>query len=189
MGGLREAMPTTFITYAVGMMALAGVPVFFSGFWSKDEILHVSLEWPISKVPFLLGIFGAFLTAFYMTRQMIYVFFGKSRLEKPAHESPSVMTTPLVVLAACAVLIGFLGTPAWPWLHSYMTSQEGHGGIGSLFAPAFLGLAMLSTLVVGAGIACGWYLYQRIPTERDPLETRFPELFVALRERFWIDEV
>jgi NADH-quinone oxidoreductase subunit L len=188
MGGLKESMPVTFATYAIGMMALAGVPVFFSGFWSKDEILHSAAHWPFSKLPFLLGLIGAFLTAFYMTRQMMYVFFGKSRLEKHAHESPSIMTAPLVILAGCAILLGFLGTPAWPWLHGYLSGGEGHGGFGKLFSWDFLGLAILSTIVVGSGIAAGWYLYSRVSGERDILETRFPELFAALRARLWVDE-
>ena len=132
MGGLRHKMPTTFATYAIGMMALAGVPVLFSGFWSKDEVLHAASAWPYSKVPFVLGLVGAFLTAFYMTRQMVYVFFGQSRLKKEAHESPQVMTVPLVILAAFAVLIGFIGTPAWPWLHSYLTYEDANGGIDGL---------------------------------------------------------
>src|SRR5262249_31856215 len=80
MGGLRKYMPVTFATYAVGMMALSGVPIFFSGFWSKDEILHAAHGWPLTHWPFYLGIAGAFLTAFYMTRQMAFVFFGSCRL-------------------------------------------------------------------------------------------------------------
>src|SRR5205823_3127893 len=79
MGGLKRFMPVTFATYAVGTMALAGVPVFFSGFWSKDEILHSAHGWPASRWPFYLGLFGALLTAFYMTRQVCYVFFGEFR--------------------------------------------------------------------------------------------------------------
>ena len=81
MGGLRKFMPVTFATYAIGMMALSGVPLFFSGFWSKDEILHAAWLWQPSqwKLPFLFGLAAAFLTAFYMTRQMWHVFFGNSR--------------------------------------------------------------------------------------------------------------
>ena len=79
MGGLRKLMPVTFATYAVGMMALSGVPLLFSGFWSKDEILHAAWQWPISRGPFLLGLVGTLLTAFYMTRQVGYVFFGTLR--------------------------------------------------------------------------------------------------------------
>jgi NADH-quinone oxidoreductase subunit L len=104
-------MPVTFATYAIGMMALSGVPLLFSGFWSKDEILHSAWSWPVSRAPFYLGLFGAFLTAFYMTRQMWYVFFGKPRsTEHESHESPSVMTIPLMILAACAVLLSLVGS-------------------------------------------------------------------------------
>ena len=82
MGGLRRFMPVTFYTYALGMLALCGFPLFFSGFWSKDAILHAAQHWSISRVPFYLGAFGALLTAFYMTRQVYYVFFGESRLAR-----------------------------------------------------------------------------------------------------------
>ena len=75
MGGLRKFMPVTFATYAVGMLALSGFPLFFSGFWSKDEILHSAHGW-ITPAPFYLGVFAALLTAFYMTRQVCYVFLG-----------------------------------------------------------------------------------------------------------------
>src|SRR5688572_27400194 len=188
MGGLRRLMPITFATYAIGMMALAGVPFFFSGFWSKDEILHAAGYWQRSKVPFVLGLVGAFLTAFYMTRQMFYVFFGESRLSQKPYESPRVMTVPLVILAVCAILIGFLGTPAWPWLHHYLVGGETHGGANALFKPEFLLLAFLSTVIVGAGIAAGWFLYRR-RMPQDPLETRVPGLFSSLRARLWVDEI
>src|SRR5208283_2808431 len=93
MGGLRKLMPWTFVTYAAGMMALCGVPLFFSGFWSKDEILHAAWNWTPSTIPFVLGVIGAFLTAFYMTRQVSWVFFGKPADTRcRAHESPAVMT-------------------------------------------------------------------------------------------------
>src|SRR4030095_4885479 len=112
MGGLRRLMPITFATYAVGMMALSGVPLLFSGFWSKDEILHSASAWKLSSGPFYLGLFGALLTAFYMTRQMWYVFFSAPHVASSAtdshrarevHESPPVMTVPLAVLAAFTI--------------------------------------------------------------------------------------
>jgi NADH-quinone oxidoreductase subunit L len=78
MGGLGRLMPVTFLTYAAGMLALAGVP-FFAGFWSKDEILHAAIGWPVTRLPFYLGLAGALLTAFYMTRQVCYVFLGEYR--------------------------------------------------------------------------------------------------------------
>src|ERR1035437_2742314 len=87
MGGLKKFMPLTFATYAVGMLALAGFPLFFSGFWSKDEILHAAHGWSVSQVPFYLGCTGALFTAFYMTRQVALVFFGSYRghQEESAH--------------------------------------------------------------------------------------------------------
>src|SRR3954465_4688442 len=76
MGGLRKEMPVTFATYGIGMLALSGFPLLFSGFWSKDAILASAHEWHSGKGPFYLLVFGALLTAFYMTRQVSYVFFG-----------------------------------------------------------------------------------------------------------------
>ncbi|HEX7861160.1 MAG TPA: NADH-quinone oxidoreductase subunit L [Verrucomicrobiae bacterium] len=188
MGGLRRYMPVTFATYAIGMMALSGVPLLFSGFWSKDEILHAASAWERSKVPFVLGLIGAFLTAFYMMRQMCYVFSGESRLRERPHESPRVMTIPLVILAACSILIGFLGTPAWPWLHHYLTGEETHGGLSALFKPGFLLLAVISTVFVAAGLFAGWRLY-RSYSANDPLAIRVPGIVKQLRARFWIDEI
>ena len=89
MGGLRGLMPVTFLTYAIGMMALSGVPLFFSGAWTKEEILHATAHWPVSRLPHYLMLAGVVLTALYMTRQMIYVFFGPRRAAaEHAHESP-----------------------------------------------------------------------------------------------------
>jgi len=179
MGGLRRFMPVTFAAYAVGMMALCGVPLLFSGFWSKDAILHAARHWPASPVPFYLGLFGAFLTAFYMTRQVCLVFFGKSA--KPAHESPRVMTVPLIILAACAVLLGFVGTPAWPWFDAYLTGEH------AVFDLAALGrqmpLMFLSTALVALAIGTGAWLYTRAAREKDPCQ------IPLLVHKFYIDEI
>jgi NADH-quinone oxidoreductase subunit L len=92
MGGLRNRMPITFATYAVGMLALCGFPLLFSGFWSKDAILHAASIWSVSRIPFYLGAIGVLLTAFYMTRQVYYVFFGQPReVEIIEHASHSVV--------------------------------------------------------------------------------------------------
>src|SRR4051812_6214109 len=105
MGGLRRVMPFTFSTYAVGMMALSGVPFFFSGAWTKEAILHHTSHWHVSIMPHYLMMAGVILTALYMTRQVIYVFFGaRGPAAEHATESPRVMTWPLIVLAVCTVL-------------------------------------------------------------------------------------
>ena len=217
MGGLRKLMPVTFATYAVGMMALSGVPIFFSGFWSKDEILHAAHGWKISQGPFYLGVFGALLTAFYMTRQVCYVFFGHSRLgatpaphdpktdghaEKGAasvHESPRVMTVPLVILAVFAVLLGFIGTPAWPWFQNYLTGGHEASGLGELLRPEVLLTMSVSVVIVTLGIGAGWKLYGSQPIESadepDVLERVRPntsflrDIFVVLQNKFYVDEI
>src|SRR5216110_715736 len=113
MGGLRRFMPVTFVTYAIGMMALSGFPLLFSGGWTKEEILHDIGHWPPSRAPYYLMLAGVVLTALYMTRQIIYVFFGNPRVaSQHAHESPRVMTMPLIALAICAILFSIVLTPA-----------------------------------------------------------------------------
>jgi len=191
MGGLRKLMPVTFATYAVGMMALSGVPLFFSGFWSKDEILHSAFSWNVSRWPFYLAAAGAVLTAFYMTRQMFYVFFGERRhTAHTPHESPAVMTVALVVLAAGTVLLSIVGTPAWPWFHSYLT---GHAAHVQPVNASVLAIMLLSTALVALGITAGWWLYgrHRIAAAETPdaLETSQPDIFTLLRNKFWIDEL
>src|SRR5262249_15494954 len=99
-GGLRPLMPVAFWKYSIGMVAVSGVPLIFSGGWTKEEILHATAHWPRSHAPYYLMLAGVVLTALYMTRQMIYVFFGNRRsVVDHAHESPRVMTIPLIVLA------------------------------------------------------------------------------------------
>jgi len=197
MGGLRKLMPWTFATYAVGMMALCGVPLFFSGFWSKDEILRAARDWDVSIVPFYLGLAGAFLTAFYMTRQISWVFFGKpaegAGSPAPPHESPAVMTIPLVILAVIAVLAGFLGTPAWPWFASFLNGEEVRFTPSALVAGRQLGLMLLSTVVVGLALFAGWRMYSKVAAqsrrEPDPLEKSVPAVFRVLQNKFYMDEI
>ncbi len=192
MGGLSVKMKTTFRTFAIGMMALAGVPFFFSGFWSKEAILHAAHAWDVSHLPLACGLIGVVLTAFYMTRLMAETFRGPARSEQAehAHESPASMTLPLVILAACAVLLGFLGTPAWPWLQSKLLGEiEVHGH--SLFDGA--GLMALSIVLVAFGIGLGWLVYGRAPrrsaTASDPLQRTSPGVFAALAARLGFDEL
>ena len=97
MGGLRKFMPVTFATYAVGMMALAGV-IPLAGFWSKDAILHAAHAWSPSHGPFYLGLFGALVTAFYMTRQVCYVFLGERRRMVPVSSEGGSPEAPHPVL-------------------------------------------------------------------------------------------
>lgn len=203
MGGLRKFMPLTFGAYAVGMMALSGVPLFFSGFWSKDEIMHAAMRWEVSSGPYYLGILGAFLTAFYMTRQMCYVFAGKYRGAESAsadghhgsampHESPAVMTGPLIVLATFAVLLSAAGTPVWPWFHIYLVGQSELGaGPGDGHGSALF-VMVLTSLIALVAIWLGWRLFgsrsAASPTDNDPLQQMIPRLWRVFADKFHIDE-
>jgi NADH-quinone oxidoreductase subunit L len=183
MGGLSRHMPLTFAVYGVGMLALAGVPL-FAGFWSKDEILHAAAGWSVSRIPLAMALAGALLTAFYMTRQVCYVFLGAYRGKGQPHESGPILTVPLIVLAVFAVLLGFVGTPFWPAFQSWL--GEPHGPVEWL---GTLGMMLLSTVVVALGIGLGWWLYGRRPGEPDVLETTWPGGFRVLRDRFYVDEL
>ena len=193
MGGLRWLMPITFSTYGIGMMALSGVPLFFSGGWTKEEILHVTAHWPASRLPYYFLLIGVLLTALYMTRQIIYVFFGDRRVaSQHAHESPRVMTMPLIALAICAILFSIVLTPAWPWLHDYLTGTAADVELVRLIQPTLF----LSLVLVGAGFALGIWMYRKVgvqdrqrPADTDPLEFAQPQLFRFLENKMWIDEL
>ena len=225
MGGLRRFMPVTFAAYTAGMLALCGFPL-FAGFWSKDAILHAAHGWGVSRGPFYLGAAGALLTAFYMTRQMYYVFFGPQRVTDatvsaaavakhaiPAeaiepvvsprpgevciitdpHESPAVMTGPLLILAVFAVLLGFVGWPAWPWFQSFLAGETATFDWSGFSEPGLLPVMMTSTLIVFAGLLMGWWFYGRKPivraTDPDALERLQPGIFHALANRLYVDEM
>ncbi len=207
MGGLKKFMPVTFATYAIGMLALAGFPLFFSGFWSKDEILHSAHGWPVSHIPFFLGCAGALLTAFYMTRQVALVFFGQYRgsgfqpdshfnheqagslSHSTPHESPAVMTVPLVILAAFAILLGFVGTPAWPWFDGFLTGEPAGFNFSKLTEGGTLGLMLASAVIVFTGLGLGWWLYgkrqRKTVAEPDVLQVAQPALFRLLEEQIF----
>ncbi|WP_239461250.1 NADH-quinone oxidoreductase subunit L [Occallatibacter savannae] len=192
MGGLRKSMPITFITYAVGMLALCGVPIFFSGFWSKDAILESAHGWPLSRAPYYMLVFGAVLTAFYMTRQVSYVFFGQYRGHSHPHESPRVMTTPLAILAVSAVALGVIGTPAWPWFRAFLENHPAYVEMHAFAEPAWLMLLLTSFVIVILGIGHGWWLYgNKSPRAEEPdaLEKAMPPVWIVLANRLYIDEL
>jgi NADH-quinone oxidoreductase subunit L len=235
MGGLKKFMPVTFATYAIGMLALAGFPLFFSGFWSKDEILHSAHGWPVSHIPFFLGCVGALLTAFYMTRQVALVFFGERRtgvapvsnsetaqaehgnvdthqkfqtslqgshqeslrqagsLSYEPHESPAVMTVPLVILAALAILLGFIGTPAWPWFDGFLNGEPAGFNFSRLTESGSLGLMLVSAVIVFSGLGLGWWLHgkrlRKTVEEPDVLQVAQPTLFRLLENKYFVDEI
>ncbi len=132
MGGLHSYMKTTSTTFIIGALAISGIPP-LSGFWSKDEILWESFKGG-HYVIWAVGLFTAFLTAFYMFRQVFMTFSGTCRADahtkEHLHESPSTMTVPLIVLAVLAVVGGVVGIPFFAGgsrLHHFLAPVFGHG--------------------------------------------------------------
>lgn len=192
MGGLSAAMPRTFLVYAIGMMALAGFPFLFSGFWSKEAILHSAQVWPGGKGPFLLAVIAAMLTAFYMTRQALLVFRGKPRTPgvSDPHESPKVMLIPLYVLATGAVLLSLIGTPIWPWFEKWVDGEKAEFHLNALTAHGGLGLISLSLVIVTIGVGVALKIYRDPPTDSnapDPLEGKLGGAWNFLSEGMKFD--
>jgi len=166
MGGLRSRLPVTFVTFGAGALALIGCPP-FSGFFSKDAILAIAYE---QNLPiFAVALFTAFLTAFYVIRMLVIVFFGDPRSDsaREGRESPPVMTTPLIVLAILATLGGFAFF-ARNFLKLPAEKET------ALFVPV---LAIIA-LVLGVGLAIT--LYRGRATEPVNVE--------LLRRKFYFDE-
>ncbi|MEU5532750.1 NADH-quinone oxidoreductase subunit L [Streptomyces sp. NPDC020362] len=167
-GGLRKYMPVTFVTFGLGYLAIIGFP-FLSGFFSKDAIIEAAFAkggtqgWILGGATLL----GAAITAFYMTRVMLMTFFGEKRWqpdenghEPHPHESPKVMTIPMVVLAFGSVFAGGLfsiGDRFLNWLEPVTGHSEGHSPISAGVVTG----ATLVCLVIGVGIA--WAQYGRKP--------------------------
>jgi NADH-quinone oxidoreductase subunit L len=186
MGGLCKKMGITFWTFLIGTLALSGVPP-FSGFYSKDSILAQALEqknYPL----FVLGAAVAGLTTFYMFRLFYVAFVGKPRTEAAghAHESPAVMTWPLIVLAVFAVIGGVI-----PISDIYATQFTGETPsltlVQRMLEPLHAPIPMFAGL---AAVAIGWFiaraLYQN--TTSDPLPAKLGGLATAMKNKFYFDE-
>ncbi len=147
-GALQKAVPVTFLTFALGYLAIIGVPP-FAGFWSKDKIIEAAFG--ENLVVGLAALLGAGITAFYMTRVMLMTFFGTKRWERGVHphESPKTMTVPLIVLAALSAAGGLLLLGDWvvEWLTPVVGAEEHH----ELGVPPIV-VSLIVLLVVAAGI-------------------------------------
>lgn len=189
MGGLIKKMPITGWTFVIGGLAIAGIPP-FAGFWSKDEILAVTLEYAqhghgLGYVLFAMAAFTAFLTAFYMWRMIFLAFFGAEKPENHPHESPLSMTFPLMVLAVFATVGGLIGTP---WANVW--GQWIHFGHPHAAAPAY-GLMLLSVVLALAGIGLAYTLYCK-DTEKQraqQLMEKYPTLYKISYNKYYIDEL
>jgi len=192
MGGLKKLMPVTFVTYVIGMLALCGFPLVFSGFWSKDAIIEAAQHWTTARAPFYMLVFGALLTAFYMIRQVSYVFFGNWRGHGHAHESPRVMTMPLAILAFFAVALSAIGSPLWPWFRSFLEGRTAEFGFQGFSEPGLLTLMATSSFVVFLGLGLGWWIYGNkspAPEAPDALQASMPRVWTVLQNKFYVDEL
>ncbi|MDR7087852.1 NADH-quinone oxidoreductase subunit L [Aeromicrobium panaciterrae] len=158
-GAVRKAMPFTFATFAIGYLAIIGFPG-FSGFFSKDKIIEAAFG---HNVWVGLGtLLGAGVTAFYMTRLMMMTFFGEKRWQEDVHphESPKVMTVPLIALAALSVLGGALAIGGW--IGDWLAPVVGEAHHEELPIPA-IAITLLVGAVVAVGVALGYFLYGTRP--------------------------
>ncbi len=197
MGALRRRLPITFATMMVGALALAGIPP-LAGFFSKDEILFRAFE--ANTVIWGLAVLTAFMTAFYMFRLMALTFLGAYRgpaWQGEPHESPRAMTLPLQVLAAGAVLAGFVGVPAAlggsnvieHFLEPSVTVAGVHAPVHEAAGGLELGLMLFSVLVAAAGIGLAWRLYVSHPESSDRLASRFARAHLLLSRKYYVDEI
>lgn len=202
MGGLKDKMPVTFVTFLIGGFALAGFPFFTAGFWSKDEILldaYLHAPW----VFYTLAL-AAFLTAFYTMRQITMTFLGKARTHSAAHahESAWTMTVPLVILSVFAVSAGWINIPAaFPGFGQLAANLQIDGWFHHLVSAAlvehpevaeFTPIPLLTSIAVAVGgLVIGWLMYRgayQKADDRDPMEFLGP-VHHFLKNKYFIDEV
>jgi NADH-quinone oxidoreductase subunit L len=184
MGGLFSKMKITAITFVIGTLALAGVPP-FAGFWSKDEILSAAFHHHLGF--FAAALLTSLLTAFYMSRLIFIVLFGKQRSEFYAHESPKTMTIPLGILAFFAMVIGLVGSPLFD--HAFQKFILGDHAHGDHFKPDYFMMG-LSTLVSLLGIGLAYLIYMRgckiLPAS---VQAALRPLHQLLLNKYYIDEI
>lgn len=191
MGGLKSKMPRTFLTFAIGWLAICGIPP-FSGFFSKDEILWQAFSSPHGSILLWgLGAMTAVMTAFYMTRLFYLTFLGQPRDEAAthAHESPYSMVGPLMVLAVLSALGGFIGVPHFSWLEHWLeplipaheAAANAEGGMEWL---------LMGVSVAGAtlGIFGAFKFYQDLKAVKELTRKLLP-IHRLLENKWYIDEV
>ncbi|HEX3211380.1 MAG TPA: NADH-quinone oxidoreductase subunit L, partial [Actinomycetota bacterium] len=191
-GGLRSAMPITFWTTMAAWAAIVGVP-FTSGFYSKDQVLAALFErGGVGLLAWVIGVFTAGLTAFYMSRYVFLTFFGERRWPegRHPHESPPVMTVPLIVLAALALVGGFAlttftgeGGRFQTFLEPVLGAPEEHESLA-----AAAGLSAVATGLAAVGAVVAWLLYVR-PFDWLALRRRWAGAWRPLAEKLYVDQV
>lgn len=201
MGGLRKKLPYTHWTYMFGTLAIAGIFP-FAGFFSKDEILYYSLSRHAGF--WVLGAIAAVMTSFYMFRSVFMTFYGKSRVDHETahhlHESPPIMTVPLMILAGLSLVGGLVGIPIIPGLHVFgdflapvfapakaILEHGHHAAHHSVTFEVALMLVSLGIAVLGLVVARWMYLSDTSVPDR--VIQAFPGLHRLVYNKYWMDEV
>ena len=198
MGGLKRHLPVTYWTFYVGALALAGIPP-FAGFFSKDEILWKAFNaGSLGVFLWFIGWVTAFITAFYIFRLIFTVFHGPSRVDSHAaahlHESPSVITLPLIILAGLSAIVGFAGIPVHSlnWVEHFlspvMAVPAGHaesGGAAGFFFP----LMFLSVVAGLGGWGLAYVFYVKQPSRPPKLAERFHGTYQLFLNKWYVDEL
>jgi NADH-quinone oxidoreductase subunit L len=198
-GNLKKYMPVTYITFLLAGLAISGFPL-FSGFFSKDEILWYSFSQG-NIIYWLLGAFTALLTAFYIFRIVSLTFFGEERFSKDIHphESPKVMTVPLIILAILSVIGGFIGVP------EVFSGEHGnlfHTWLAPVFEPAHqamnieahgshateLVLMAISVVLALIGIYAAYKIYTVRKDIAEKFAVKFKGIYNLLLNKYWVDE-
>ncbi len=196
--GLRKVMPITHWTFLIGALALSGLPP-FSGFWSKDEVVGAAFDagtnpafGGVYYALFLAAMVTAFLTAFYTFRAYLLTFWGEVRIPEEAgghaHESPAVMTAPLIVLAVFAAGVGaVLALPPWHLFGSFLARAPGL--VEGPERGMNYGLMGGSGLIALAGIGLAWWMYVRQPGSAAQLAHAAPRAYLLSSHKFFVDEL
>ncbi len=195
MGGLKKYMPWTYITFVIASLSIAGIwPL--SGFWSKDEIVISAFEH--QPVLFYLAMITVFMTAFYMFRAVFMTFGGEYRGGDPnahgheahhgqPHESPRVMTIPLIILATLAIFSGFWNVTGH--FDVFMGHGETHSFFAGLFHPFTQPLPWISLLLAGAGILLAYAMYRKSWLSAERIGGMFKPLYTLFYRKYWFDEL
>ncbi len=200
MGALKKYMPITHITFFLGWLAIIGMPP-FAGFFSKDEILAYAFNSPFGHpVLWAAGALGATLTAFYMTRLMALTFWGKSRVPKEVHphESPALMTIPLIVLGVLSVIGGWIGIPhvigevlghipnVWEhWLHPLIKPIPGWTPIDHTTEWALMGVSV-GLAAISAFVAYTFYVKK--PEAPKKFADSIKPVYELVNNKYFVDE-
>jgi NADH-quinone oxidoreductase subunit L len=200
MGALKDKLPRTHMTYLFGTLAIAGIFP-FAGFFSKDEILFYAFN----RNPgfWIIGAIAAIMTSFYMFRSVFMTFYGKSRVSHEAmhhlHESPPVMTVPLMILAGLSLVGGLVGIPIFEGLNKFDTFltpifapakailDHGHHHAHSLSLEIILMLVSLGIAITGLLVAR--YMYITNPEAPDKIVEDYKDLHTLVYNKYWIDEL